>query len=106
MHAELNIIKKYISLYRRKGYKDSDIRRKLNKECITVIRVNNNKHSNISFINSAPCSQCIESLKKYNIKKINYSLNDGSLHFERVKNLGEGRLSRGNRAILRDKKSL
>ena len=106
MHAEVNIINKYISLYRRKGYKDSDIRRKLNKECITVIRINNNKNSNIPFTNSAPCSQCIQYLKTYNIKKINYSLNDGSLHFERVKDLGEGRLSRGNRAILREKNYL
>ena len=103
MHAEVNIINKYIDQYRRKGYKDSVIRRKLGKECITVIRINNNKNSDIPFTNSAPCSQCIQYLKQHNIHKINYSLNDGTFHFERVKDLGEGRLSRGSRAIQRDK---
>ena len=32
IHAEVNTIKKYIDLHRKKGYKDSDIRRKLGRE--------------------------------------------------------------------------
>ena len=38
--VEVNTITKYIELYRRKGYKDGDIRRKLGKETLVVIRIN------------------------------------------------------------------
>jgi hypothetical protein len=101
MHAEVNTINKYIALYRKKGYKDADIRRKLGKQCLIVVRINNNKNSSIPFTNSAPCNQCIEYLKQYNIQKIIYSIDDGSLHFERVKDLEGEHISRGQRAIIR-----
>ena len=76
IHAEVNTIIKYIDLYRRKGYKDIDIRRKLGKETLVVIRIakkidthlDTNKENQLK--NSAPCSECIKFLKKYNIKKI------------------------------------
>ena len=38
-----------------------------------------------------------------NIQKIIYSVDNGNLKFERVKNLTETHLSRGQRAILRDR---
>jgi tRNA(Arg) A34 adenosine deaminase TadA len=97
MHSEQNVIDKYIKLYRRKGYKDSDIRRKLGKQCIIVVRISND---NI-ITNSAPCANCIKCLKNNNIKKIIYSLNDGTLQFSRVKDLDDTHISRGQRAILR-----
>jgi hypothetical protein len=103
IHAEVNTITKYIELYRRKGYKDVDIRRKLGKETLIVIRINKNidKHIENQFKNSAPCGECIKFLKQYNIKKIIYSIDDGSLQFSRVKELDDTHISRGQRAINR-----
>ncbi len=107
IHAEVNTITKYIELYRRKGYKDGDIRRKLGKETLVVIRINKNVENNIDnridnqFKNSAPCSECIKFLKHYNIQKIIYSIDDGSLQFSRVKELDDTHISRGQRALNR-----
>ena len=101
-HAEVAALLNYVYLLRRRGYKESDIRRKLGKECLVVVRINNDKNSPIPFKNSAPCSDCITKLRAYNIQKIMYTLDDGTFHFERVRDLGEGRLSRGARALLRD----
>jgi len=101
-HAEVGALMNYVFLLRRKGCKDADIRRKLGKECLIVVRINNDKNSPIPFKNSAPCSECIIKLREYNIQKIMYTLDDGTFHFERVRDLGEGRLSRGARALLRE----
>ena len=106
MHAEVNTINKYIALYRKKGYKDSDIRRKLGKQCLIVVRINNNKNAEFPVTNSAPCSDCIQYLKQYNIQKIIYSIDDGNLHFERVKDLIGTHISRGQRAILRERNDI
>ena len=100
-HSEQNVIDKYIKLYRRKGYKDDDIRRKLGKQCIIVVRISNDKNVDTIITNSAPCSQCVKCLKKNNIKKIIYSLDDGTLQFSRVRDLDDTHISRGQRAILR-----
>ncbi len=107
IHAEVNTITKYIELYRRKGYKDVDIRRKLGKETLVVIRINKTKdtpidnHIENQLKNSAPCGECIKFLKQYNIQKIIYSIDDGSLKFSRVKELDDTHISRGQRAINR-----
>ena len=101
IHAEVNTITKYIELYRRKGYKDEDIRRKLGKETLVVIRINKNGGHDNDFKNSAPCAECVKFLKHYNIQKIIYSIDDGSLHFSRVKELDDTHISRGQRAINR-----
>ena len=102
IHAEVNAITKYIELYRRKGYKDGDIRRKLGKETLVVIRINKNvgdeNRIDNQFKNSAPCAECIKYLKHYNIQKIIYSIDDGSLQFSRVKELDDTHISRGQRA--------
>ena len=98
IHAEVNTIIKYIELYRRKGYKDTDIRRKLGKETLIVVRFNTIANQ---FKNSAPCANCIQYLKQFNIQKIMYSIDDGSLQFSRVKELDTTHISRGQRAINR-----
>ena len=103
IHAEVNTIQKYIESYRKKGYKDSDIRRKLGKQCLIVIRINTKIDNGVVnvFKNSAPCSKCVEFLKQNNIHKIIYSLDDGTLHFSRVKDLDDTHISRGQRAMIR-----
>ena len=102
MHSEQNVIDKYIKLYRRKGYKDDDIRRKLGKQCIIVVRINNNKNLDNIITSSAPCAQCVKCLKQNNIKKIVYSLEDGTLKFSRVRDLDDSHISRGQRSIIRN----
>ena len=56
--------------------------------------------------NSAPCSQCVKFLQNNNIHKIIYSLDDGTLHFSRVKDLEDTHISRGQRAIIRKRKGI
>ena len=114
IHAEVNTIQKYIELHRKKGYKDADIRRKLGKQCLTVIRINTKLNRDrdrdrdmdrdSTLKNSAPCSECVKFLQNNNIHKIIYSLDDGTLYFSRVKDLDTTHLSRGQRAILRERK--
>ena len=119
IHAEVNTIQKYIELHRKKGYKDADIRRKLGKQCLIVIRINTKLNRgrdedgdrdrdfdfniNNTLKNSAPCSECVKFLQNNNIHKIIYSLDDGTLYFSRVKDLDTTHLSRGQRAILRER---
>ena len=112
IHAEVNTIQKYIELHRKEGYKDADIRRKLGKQCLTVIRINTKLNRDrdrdmdrdSTLKNSAPCSECVKFLQNNNIHKIIYSLDDGTLYFSRVKDLDTTHLSRGQRAILRERK--
>lgn len=107
IHAEVNTINKYIESYRRKGYKDSDIRRKLGHETLIVIRIDKHRVDDNpidirnKLKNSAPCSECIKFLHHYNIQKIVYSIDDGSLQFSRVKDLDDTHISRGQRALNR-----
>ena len=49
IHAEVNTINKFIELHRKKGYKDSDIRRKLGKQCLIVIRINTYEYDFLLF---------------------------------------------------------
>jgi len=104
IHAEVNTINKFIELHRKKGYKDSDIRRKLGKQCLIVIRINIKIDRGLT--NSAPCANCVNFLKNNNIHKIIYSLDDGTLHFSRVKDLDTTHLSRGQRAIIRQRNDM
>jgi len=104
IHAEVNTINKFIELHRKKGYKDSDIRRKLGKQCLIVIRINTKMDRVLT--NSAPCLNCVHFLKNNNIQKIIYSLNDGTLQFSRVKELDTTHLSRGQRAMIRQHKGI
>lgn len=106
IHAEVNTINKFIELHRKKGYKDSDIRRKLGKQCLIVIRINTKIDRDNSLKNSAPCSNCVKFLQNNNIHKIIYSMDDGTLHFSRVKDLDTTHLSRGQRAIIRQRNDM
>ena len=106
MHAEVNTINKFIELHRKKGYKDSDIRRKLGKQCLIVIRINTKIDRDNTLKNSAPCSDCVKFLQNNNIHKIIYSMDDGTLHFSRVKELDTTHLSRGQRAMIRHRNGI
>jgi hypothetical protein len=106
IHAEVNTINKFIELHRKKGYKDSDIRRKLGKQCLIVIRINTKIDRDNILKNSAPCLNCVKFLQNNNIHKIIYSMDDGTLQFSRVKDLDTTHLSRGQRAIIRQRNGI
>jgi deoxycytidylate deaminase len=71
IHAEEDVIKRYINWCRTKYYSDLYIRKKLKKAVLITIRVKNN-----NIRSSAPCRNCIEMIKNYEIKHIIYSDND------------------------------
>ena len=104
IHAEVNTINKFIELHRKKGYKDSDIRRKLGKQCLIVIRINTKINKGLT--NSAPCVNCVKFLQNNNIHKIIYSMDDGKLQFSRVKDLETTHVSRGQRALIRHRNGI
>ena len=68
VHAEEDAINNYLKLCRKKYYDDAFIRRRLRKALLITIRV---KGGGIKC--SAPCSNCIELIKKYGIRQIIYS---------------------------------
>ena len=73
VHAEEDAINNFIIFCRKKYYDDAFIRRKLRKCLLITIRVKNN---NIRC--SAPCRNCIETIKSYGIRQIIYSENSNN----------------------------
>jgi tRNA(Arg) A34 adenosine deaminase TadA len=77
-HAEMSIFKKI-------NYK------KMRKVDVYVIRINGNG----KLINSKPCSHCLNSLKKLNIKKIYYSDENGDIVCEKTNDMKTDYISSG-----------
>ena len=73
VHAEEDAINNFIAFCRKKYYDDASIRRKLKRSLLITIRVKNN---NIRC--SAPCRNCIETIRSYGIRQIIYSENGDS----------------------------
>lgn len=71
---------------------------------IIVIRVNNNNNNNIITLkNSRPCSQCIETLQKYNIRKVYYSNEFGNIVYENLHDMQKIHISAGYKYKDKDK---
>jgi len=73
VHAEEDAINNFMAFCRKKYYDDAFIRRKLRRSLLITIRIKNN---NIRC--SAPCRNCIETIRSYGIRQIIYSNNDNS----------------------------
>lgn len=71
IHAEEHVIRRYLEWCRTKYFSDNYIRRKLKKAVLITIRVKND-----SIKCSAPCRDCIELIKRFEIKHIIYSDQD------------------------------
>jgi len=56
-----------------------------------VVRVNNNN----DLKNSRPCNNCIEQMVKYNIRRVVYSTDDGTLVSEKPKKMSLLHVSTG-----------
>jgi tRNA(Arg) A34 adenosine deaminase TadA len=61
---------------------------------IIVIRVNNSNNV-INLKNSRPCSKCIETLQKYNIRKVYYSNEFGNIVYENIQEMQKRHISSG-----------
>lgn len=99
VHAELAAIETFIAVYRRKGYNDMQIRSKLRKHTLVIIRVNNDRTAAKSnpCRYSMPCTDCISALKAYGIKQIAITTDDGDICTFRCSQLGDGVISSGRR---------
>lgn len=60
---------------------------------IIVIRIN----SKLELRNSKPCVHCLEKLKKYNIRKVYYSTQEGGLHSDYLSNITKDHISSGQK---------
>ena len=66
--------------YKAKGH--AKLNRKLSKTDIMVFR-----KSSSGIRNSKPCSDCIKTMKKLNIRRVYYSTDDGCLVYEKVSDI-------------------
>ena len=78
--------------YKSKGY--SKLFRKLGKTDILVFR-----NSPAGIRNSKPCSQCISTMKNLNIRRVYYSIEDGSLVYEKISEIHSNHRSQMTRHI-------
>ena len=99
IHAEAAAIQNFIYTHQKKGYDADYIRRKLKKQTLFVMRINNDAETFDSnpCRYSMPCTDCIKILHYYGIKKIVITTDSGSVEFMRSKELGEGVMSSGRR---------
>ena len=78
--------------YKSKVY--SKLIRKLGKTDILVFR-----NSPAGIRNSKPCSQCISTMKNLNIRRVYYSIEDGSLVYEKISEIHSNHRSQMTRHI-------
>lgn len=99
IHAEVDAIENFIFYHQKKGYNDDQIRRKLKKHTIIIMRINND--TEMSKINpcrySMPCSDCIKTLQIYGVKNVAITTDSGIIEITKSHNLGSGILSSGRR---------
>jgi len=81
--------------YRQKSY--SKLVKKLKKTDILVFRT-----SATGIKNSKPCSQCIETLKYFNIRGVFYTSENGVLVYEKISNIKNNHRSQMTRHIDRN----
>ena len=78
-----------------KGY--SKLRKKLSKTDILVFR-----ESPSGILNSKPCSECIKTMKSLRIRRVYYSIDDGSLVYEKISDIKSSHLSQMTRHLNRE----
>lgn len=88
IHAEINAIKSGLYNIKKKNMKGLDI---------IVIRLSKSG----SFINSRPCSFCIQRLQELHIRKVYYSNQDGNIICESIYNMEKTHISMGDKNLNR-----
>ena len=99
IHAEAAAIQNFIYSHQKRGYDYDYIRRKLKKQTLFVMRINNDATTfdENPCRYSMPCTDCIKILNYYEIKKVIITNDCGQVEFFRSKELGEGIMSSGRR---------
>lgn len=87
IHAEINCIHNLLKY--EKNY------RKLKNYSILVLRIGKDDNGNIILRNAKPCKYCTDSIKKYGLKKIIYSNDDGYLEKIKLNNFESDYISKG-----------
>ena len=90
-HAEINVLRKCLK---------RNISGKIN---LYIVRVSNN---NIDMVSSAPCLDCVNVMKSFNIKTIVYSENNNHLIKISFKDYKIKHITSGSRAILENRVEL
>ena len=87
IHAEINSIHNLLK------YEKNP--RKLKNYSILVLRIGKDEDGNIVLRNAKPCKYCTESIKKYGLKKIIYSNEEGFLEKIKINDLESNYISKG-----------
>ena len=99
IHAEVDAIENFISQHQKRGYNNEQIRRKLKKHTMVIMRMNNDtegfKMNPCRY--SMPCADCIKILQAYGIKAVAITTDNGNVEIIKSNDLGEGLQSSGRR---------
>ena len=82
-HAEIDVLRKCLRL------------NKANKISLYIVRIGTNN----SIMSSGPCVECYKQMKKFAIKAVIYSEEDGGFCKTRMRNFESSHMSSGSRAI-------
>ena len=86
-HAEIDVLRKCLKM---------NIKKKIN---MYIIRISEDG----VYRNSAPCNRCISILKKYNIRSIIYSTENGELEKYKLIHYSNSHISGGEKAIINNR---
>ena len=89
IHAEIDALFAFKTKYKK-------IKKIIDGIDIIIIRLNNNNNT-MNLKNSRPCSQCIETLQKHNIRKVYYSNEYGEIVYEYLKDMQKIHISSGHK---------
>ncbi len=91
-HAEIDLLYRICKKYKITKISDINKNKIIKKLKIYIIRISNGNN----VMNSAPCFHCTKVLKKFNVKEIIYSNDDGSFDSCKVKNYTTDKITNGN----------
>lgn len=91
-HSEIAVLEQFRKIFiRKKNIKYThDLRRLSKKFDIYTTRTNK---MNDNFVDGFPCKSCLDNLKKFGIKNIIYTSQDGSIHKKKIRDLDSHHLS-------------
>ena len=91
-HAEIDLLQRICKQYKINNIEDINKKKLFKKLKIYLIRIT----SGNNIMNSAPCFHCTKVLKKFNVKKIIYSKDDGTFYTCKVKDYRTNKITNGN----------
>ncbi len=99
IHSEISALIALERKMAKSSYSIKDIRRKMKKITLYVIRINEQNQLR----NSAPCAHCLYWIQKLGIKKIVYSIDDDTYISSNPNHLTTTHLSNSQRKLMKNK---